>query len=192
MSRNIQNNGSIYCDICVTWIWLASTVWLLGDCLSLDRKGIWVICIVFDYLGLEYSAKLPYLCLCLSVVCVCSDLFHSKTPNCAPVASQAQWSRSYMLSGISHTQACACKHTWISFIQLGSHVVHTYTQMHTEIALDMEIMVGVSSPNVRHASHLCTAENPSAHLFCYPVSSRSTLQITPLFATPRIWGTLPP
>lgn len=63
---------------------------------------------------------------------------------------------------------------------------HTYTQMHTEIALDMEIMVGVSSPNVRHASHLCAAENPSAHLLCYQASSRSTLRITPPFATPRI------
>lgn len=78
MSRNIRNNATIHVTYdfeqhpyCATY---SSSDTRVGNCLFS------LICILFDYRGLEYSAKLPYLCVCVCVwvsacvyvrVCVC-------------------------------------------------------------------------------------------------------------------------
>lgn len=106
-----------------------------------------------------------------ALLCVCVCVFwppsHRETPNCAAVASRAQWSTAYMLTGISRTQTCACKHTWISFLQLGSRVTHTRTYTHTNISLDMEIMTGVLSPN----AHLGIAPQCISTIICPTLAS---------------------
>lgn len=126
-------------------------------------------CLIIGVLSIQPNFLI---CVCVWVsacvyvrVCLCVfwPLSHRETPNCAPVASRAQWSRAYMLSGISHTQTRACKHTWMSFIQLGSHVTHTHAHRLTQTsAWIWKWWLGSYPLMYASAAPLCSRKNPSA------------------------------
>lgn len=118
----------------------------MAYCLFLHR--IWLICILFDYQSLAYSAKLPHCCL---YVCVYFDLFTQRAPQLCPSSQPSSVKRSlYAHWHFTHPNACMQTHMNITYpAGLECRTLsHCHTHTHTHITLDMEIVVRVLFPNV--------------------------------------------